>query len=253
MTSEVILNMTAVRLENVSKQYSFHAEQRRSIKETLIQLVRGKYTPPMTIRVLDHVSLSIETGEVFGIIGENGVGKSTILKVISGIIHPDQGIVTTRGSVAALLEIGLGFHPDLTGRENALLYGTVLGISRKEMNLRIPEVFSFAELQGYEEVPIKKYSSGMQIRLAFSVATNVNPDILILDEVFSVGDQRFQVKSFEKIMSFIAAGKTVILVSHDLDAVKELCDRVLLIRRGGLATVGPTNSVIEEYMNEVTR
>lgn len=237
----------AVTLSNVSKEYRFYPEKRRSIKESFITILTRKYTPPLRVCVLDGVSLEISKGEVFGIIGENGVGKSTILKMITGIIVPDQGKILTDGTVAALLEIGLGFHPDLTGRENAILYGTVLGLSRKSFAAKIDEVFDFAELAGYEDVPLKKYSSGMQVRLAFSVATSVEPDILILDEVFSVGDQRFQAKSFERIMAFIRAKKTVIIVTHDLSIISRLCDRAMLIHRGGKVTIGDTQRITNDY------
>lgn len=240
----------AVKLIDVSKTYRFYPDKRRSLKEAFIHMVKGKRIKPICIKVLQNVSLDIQRGEVFGIIGENGVGKSTILKIISGILPPDNGEVLVNGSLASLLEIGLGFHPDLTGRENALLYGTIMGLRKKAINSKMSDIFDFADLRGYEDVQMKRYSSGMQMRLAFSVATMVNPDILLLDEIFSVGDQKFQEKSFEKICSFIENGKTVLLVSHDLTVIEEMCNRVMLIQRGGIVTLGETEDIVNLYRKQ---
>jgi ABC-2 type transport system ATP-binding protein len=249
----ISLSETAVIILNqVSKQYKLILEKQRSLKETFIKkLKRKSIQQPKIIPVLKNFSLKVYKGEVLGVIGENGVGKSTILKLISGILIPDEGTITVRGSIAALLEIGLGFHPDLTGRENARLYGSILGFSRKTMDEKMNEIFGFAELNGFEDIPIKRYSSGMQVRLAFSVATMVDPDILLLDEVFSVGDQRFQTKSFEKIQSLINSNKTVILVTHDLNIVNQLCTRVMFIQRGGKALVGETKEMITLYQQSI--
>ncbi|MNP01616.1 Teichoic acids export ATP-binding protein TagH [compost metagenome] len=190
-------------------------------------------------------------GEIHCLIGENGAGKSTSLKMLAGIIQPDEGEIKTKGVVAALLEIGLAFHPDLTGIENARLYGSVLGIGRKKMLELMPDIFSFAELDGYEHVPLKKYSSGMQVRLAFAVATIIDPDILLLDEVFSVGDQNFQEKSFSKINRFIQEGKTVLLVSHDLGVIERLCTRVMFVEKNGNVHIGKPKEMVQLYYEKL--
>lgn len=241
-------NEPVILLNDVYKTYSINPEKRKSFKQTVINFFEGKKEDEIKkIQIFNGLTVEIFRGEVFGIIGENGAGKSTALKIMAGIIAPDKGEVCVNGSVAALLEIGLGFHPDLTGTENAILYGSILGISRKEMKSILPRIFEFAGLQGYEDIPIKKYSSGMQVRLAFSVATSIDPDILLLDEVFSVGDMNFQMKSYEKIRSFIDKNKTVLLVTHDLGIAKKLCTRLMLIKKGGEVVIGNPADVIHEY------
>lgn len=242
------MDESVIIVNNVSKIYIIDTEGKRSFKQTFIDFVsRRKKRSLKEIKIFNGVSFSIGKGEVFGIIGENGAGKSTSLKMLAGIIQPDEGKIKTKGIVAALLEIGLAFHPDLTGIENARLYGSVLGISRKRMLELIPDIFSFAELEGYEYVPLKKYSSGMQVRLAFAVATIIDPDILLLDEVFSVGDQNFQEKSFNKINSFIRDGKTVLLVSHDLGVIEKLCTRVMFLEKSGDVHIGSPEKMVQLY------
>ncbi len=237
-----------ITVNNVSKTYIIDTEGAKSFKQSFIDMVKQrKNNSIIKIKIFENVNFEIGKGEVFGIIGENGAGKSTALKMLAGIIRPDIGEITTTGTVAALLEIGLSFHPDLDGVENARLYGSVLGISRKKIKELIPSIFSFAELEGYEHVPIKKYSSGMQVRLAFAVATAIDPDILLLDEVFSVGDQKFQEKSFKKITSFIKEGKTVLLVSHDLQIIEDLCTRVLFLEKNGNVNLGTAKEMISLY------
>lgn len=237
-----------ITVDGVSKTYVIDTEGAKSFKQSFIDLVKQKKKNSIIkIRIFENVNFEIGKGEVFGIIGENGAGKSTALKMLAGIIRPDSGSIEAKGTMAALLEIGLSFHPDLDGVENARLYGSVLGISRKRIKELIPEIFSFAELEGYEYVPIKKYSSGMQVRLAFAVATAIDPDILLLDEVFSVGDQKFQKKSFKKIKSFIENGKTVLLVSHDLSIIEDLCTRVLFLEKSGEIHLGTAEEMIELY------
>lgn len=244
----IFLDESVILVNNVSKVYKIDTEGKRSFKQTFIDLVtRKKRKPLREISIFNNVSFSIGKGEVFGIIGENGAGKSTSLKMLAGIIQPDEGEIITKGIVAALLEIGLAFHPDLTGIENARLYGSVLGIGRKRMLELIPNIFSFAELEGYEHVPLKKYSSGMQVRLAFAVATIIDPDILLLDEVFSVGDQNFQEKSFKKINNFIENGKTVLLVSHDLGIIEKLCTRVMFVEKSGDVHIGSPTQMVQLY------
>lgn len=237
-----------IEVSGVSKVFTINTEGKRSFKQTFIDFVKHtKRKPLKEIKIFNNVSFSIGKGEVFGIIGENGAGKSTSMKMLAGIIQPDEGEIKTKGVVAALLEIGLAFHPDLTGIENARLYGSVLGVSRKKMMELIPDIFSFAELEGYEYVPLKKYSSGMQVRLAFAVATVIDPDILLLDEVFSVGDQNFQEKSFNKIHRFIQEGKTVLLVSHDLGVIEKVCTRVMFVEKSGNVHIGTPKEMVQLY------
>jgi ABC-2 type transport system ATP-binding protein len=242
---------SVIKIKNVSKIYHLSPDK-KSLKQMFIDTVkRQKKEIAQKINIFSDISFEIFKGEVFGIIGENGAGKSTALKIISGILSPDNGTVEVNGTVAALLEIGLGFHPDLTGEENARLYGSILGINRKTMKQLMPIIFEFAGLNGYEHVPIKRYSSGMQVRLAFSVATSINPDILLLDEVFSVGDQNFQTKSFAKIKSFIDQEKTVLLVTHDLGIARELCTRIMFIRKRGNIEIGDAGEMIQKYYDSL--
>lgn len=241
-----------IKVENVTKEYVINIGGKKSYKQSFINLIKKQNEEKIKrIKIFNDVNFSINKGEVFGIIGENGAGKSTTLKMLAGIITPDKGKISVNGTVAALLEIGLAFHPDLTGVENARLYGSVLGVSRKKMMQIMGEVFKFAELEGYEQVPLKKYSSGMQVRLAFSVATIVDPDILLLDEVFSVGDQKFQEKSFSKINSFIEREKTVLLVTHDLGIVEEMCTRVLYLEKRGAIHIGNPKDMIRLYHEKI--
>jgi lipopolysaccharide transport system ATP-binding protein len=188
--------------------------------------------------VIEDLNFSVESGEALGIIGINGAGKSTLLKMIVGTVQPSTGSIETSGKVAALLELGMGFHPDFTGRQNALMAGQLLGYSTEEMNRLMPEIESFAEIGDYIEKPVRIYSSGMQMRLAFSVATAHRPDVLIIDEALSVGDAYFQHKSFDRIREFRKLGTTLLIVSHDKGAIQSICDRAILLNAGQLAMEG---------------
>src|SRR5581483_3520255 len=196
---------------------------------------------------LKHVSFTVDRGEMVGIIGRNGSGKSTVLKIIAGVYAPTSGRVSVQGSIAPLIELGAGFHHELTGRENILLNGLLLGLSKKEVLEREPRMIEFAELGDFIDAPVKQYSSGMYMRLAFSVATEVDPDILLIDEILAVGDTKFQQKCMERIRQFRAAGKTMVFVSHDMNSIRELCDRVLLVHQGELLDDGPPTNVISRY------
>ncbi|MCL4487658.1 MAG: ABC transporter ATP-binding protein [Chloroflexi bacterium] len=197
---------------------------------------------------LEGVDLEIKRGEIVGIIGRNGAGKSTLLKVIARVLRPSSGHVWIRGRVAPLLEFGAGFHPELTGRENVFLNGTILGFSRAEMEAKFPRIVDFAELADFIDAPLRTYSSGMVARLGFAVATDVDPDVLLVDEVLSVGDSRFQKKSAERIESFRAAGATILLVSHSLETVKSLCTRAIWLSRGRVMGTGSPMAVVQQYM-----
>jgi ABC-type polysaccharide/polyol phosphate transport system ATPase subunit len=199
---------------------------------------------------LKDVSFQVERGEALGIIGPNGAGKSTALKLLSGILRPDRGAIEASGRLSALIEVGAGFHPDLTGRENIYLNGAILGMTRKEMDRKLEEIVAFSELKEFLDTPVKRYSSGMYARLGFSVAAHVDPDILLVDEVLSVGDWAFQRKCLEKMESFVRRGVTVIFISHNLQAVMNLCPRALLLRGGSVVDAGPTGRVVRSYLTD---
>ncbi len=196
---------------------------------------------------LQDVSFDLRRGEAFGIIGGNGAGKSTILKLLTGIMRPTSGTVNVAGRVSALIEVGAGFHPDLTGRENIYLNGTILGMTRQEIKQRFDEIVDFSGLEEFIDTPVKRYSSGMYARLGFSVAAHVDPDVLLVDEVLSVGDYLFQLKCIERMNTVMSSGATVVFVSHNLQAVAELCKRSMLLERGQVKVIGPTDEIIRSY------
>ncbi len=236
----------AIEVSGVSVRYRLPDDRIVSFKEFVLRRVTGgvHYRDLWALHDLDLV---VEPGEVFGIVGRNGSGKSTLLKVVSRVLRPTEGRVVVRGRVAPMLELGAGFHPDLTGRENVFLNGMILGYARTEIERLFDEVIAFAGLREFASVPIRNYSSGMLARLGFSVATLKRPDILILDEVLAVGDTRFQAKCMERIAGFRAAGTSVLLVSHDLETVGRQCDRAAWIEDGRLGAVGATGDVLERY------
>ncbi len=197
---------------------------------------------------LEDVSFGVEKGEALGIIGPNGAGKSTVLKILVGIMHPTSGTRTVRGSLSALIEVGAGFHPDLTGRENILLNGAILGMSRKQTRARLDDIVEFSGLRKFIDTPVKRYSSGMYARLGFSIACHVEPDVLVVDEVLSVGDWSFQQKSMAKMKSILESGATVIFVSHNLKAVVELCDRAIYLEEGHVQATGRPGEVVDRYV-----
>jgi len=200
---------------------------------------------------LQDVSFQVPRGEAFGIIGANGAGKSTILKLLSKILRPNRGRITTHGRLSALIEVGAGFHPDLTGRENVYLNGAILGMKRQEITQKFDEIVEFSGIGDFIDTPVKRYSSGMYARLGFSVAAHVDPEILLVDEVLSVGDMQFQEKCLERMLRIAREGTTVIFVSHNLQAVQMLCARALLLRTGRIATLGPTRDLIIQYVQTI--
>jgi len=213
---------------------------------------RGTVSPPekSVLTALSDVSFQVGSGETLGIIGHNGAGKSTILKMLAGITAPTRGEVRVSGRVSSLIELGAGFHGDLTGRENIFLNGAIMGLSRRELTAKYDEIVEFAELERFIDTPLKRYSSGMQARLAFSVAVHLDPEVLLIDEVLSVGDYSFQRKSFDRILEFKKRGTHIVFVSHNLGSVATLCDRTLWMRRGQVAQIGRTPEVIEAYLRE---
>jgi len=238
----------AVEVENVTKRYRLHYEKNPSLKETIIHLRRTKF---IEFLALDDVTFNVNHGETLGIIGPNGSGKSTMLKLISRILQPTKGEIRVNGTVSALLELGAGFHPDLTGRENIFINAAILGMKRKNIEKKFSEIVAFSELEKFIDMPVKNYSSGMYMRLGFSVAINVNPDILLVDEVLAVGDQAFQAKCYKVIYDFIKQGKTIIIVSHDLGTIQDLCNRVIFLRNGKVEQIGGPVAVVTAYRSFV--
>ncbi|SHJ79876.1 ABC-2 type transport system ATP-binding protein [Clostridium amylolyticum] len=244
--------MTVIEFKNVSKHFKIYKNRSYSIKEKFINMVlKRNKLEVKNFDVLKDASFKIEKGQTVGIIGENGTGKSTTLKLISKILYPDEGDIVVNGKVSALLEVGAGFQPDLTGKENVYLYGSILGLSRDEINERYDSIVEFSELKDFMDMPVKNYSSGMYMRLAFAVAINVNPDILVVDEVLAVGDENFQKKCINKILTFKKQGKTIVFVSHDMSIVRKICDRVFFIKRGGYMIEGTPEQMIGLYMKLV--
>jgi len=237
---------TAVCLENVSVCFRVHRERVASFKEYAIRKVQGKVQTE-SFWALNEVDLTVRQGEIFGLVGRNGAGKSTLLKVVSRVLRPSRGRVWMRGRVAPLLETGAGFHPELTGRENIFLNGTILGFTRREMEDKFDRIVDFAELWEFIDAPIRTYSSGMIARLGFSVATDIRPDILIVDEVLAVGDEAFQKKCLARMESFQEHGATVLLVSHTMDTIAKMCQRAAWLDHGRLHAVGTPEEVIAAY------
>jgi ABC-type polysaccharide/polyol phosphate transport system ATPase subunit len=238
----------AVSAVNVSKKFRLFKERNNSLKATIM---RGRRVIAEDFWALRDVSFEVYEGETFGLIGENGSGKSTMLKCLTKILRPNEGTVNINGKVSALLELGAGFHPELSGRENVFLNGAILGMSQKELRRRFDEIVDFAGVGEFIDEPVKNYSSGMYVRLGFSVAINVDPDVLLVDEVLAVGDESFQRKCNEKFAEFRNAGKTIVLVSHGLLTVQNLCSRVAWFSHGRLMQIGTPRDVIEAYTDTV--
>jgi ABC-type polysaccharide/polyol phosphate transport system ATPase subunit len=236
----------SIRLEDVHVGYLIPRERIRSLKEYAIRRLKRRVFFDQ-FEALRGVSFEVGTGEALGLIGRNGAGKSTALRVIARILPPTGGRVVVSGRVAPILELGLGLHGELTGRENVMLQGALLGFSRAEMKRRMGRIVAFAELEEFIDAPLRTYSTGMAARLTFSVATDVDPDILLIDEVLSVGDERFQIKSEARMKEFRRAGKTIVFVSHSARQVNETCDRAVWIHEGRVVREGPAAEVTEAY------
>lgn len=238
---------TMIEVKDVSMRFRMANDRINSIKEYAIAKMRGKLRYN-EFEALKHVSFNVKKGEVVGLIGHNGAGKSTILKVISGILKPTEGSVVVRGNVAPMLELGSGFDMDMTGRENIFLNGAILGYSEEFLKSKYDEIVAFSEIGQFIDVPLRNYSSGMIARLAFSVATVVVPEVLIVDEVLSVGDAMFQEKSRARMMELMSGGTTVLLVSHNQAQIKQMCSRVVWLDQGKLKMFGDTKTVCDAYM-----
>ncbi|MBQ8432685.1 MAG: ABC transporter ATP-binding protein [Clostridia bacterium] len=241
-----------IKAENITVCYRMANDKIQSIKEYLVALLKRKLKYD-EFRALQDVSFEIEKGEVIGIVGSNGAGKSTLLKVISGILRPTTGSVTLEGNVVPMLELGSGFDFDLSGRENIFLNGAILGYSEKFLKEKYDEIVEFSELGEFIDIPVRNYSSGMIMRLAFSIASQVVPDILIVDEILAVGDAAFQEKSYARMMELMSHGTTVLLVSHNIDQVRRLCDRVIWLDHGKVVAIGETEELCDAYMKTQQR
>jgi len=241
------LHDAAISLRDVSVQYRVPTEQIGTLKEHAIRLLQGRRVEYRAFWALKGLDLDVRRGESLGIIGRNGAGKSTLLKVIARVLRPTRGRVRVRGNVAPLIELGAGFHGELTGRENVYLNGAMLGFSQAQMKERFDRIVEFAELGSFIDAALRSYSSGMVMRLGFAVATEVNPDILITDEVLAVGDESFQEKCLARMAEFRAKGTTILFVSHGLSAVRAICDRAVWIEQGQLKRIGVVEDVIDAY------
>ena len=237
----------AIRLQKVSKRFAFTPDTPQSVLETLISVFRRRDSKPHDLWAVRDVSFEIQKGQCVGIIGRNGSGKSSLLKLIARILQPSSGEIMVRGRISALLELGAGFHLDLTGRENIFLNASVLGLTQEETEALYDDIVAFSELGQFIDMPVKHYSSGMYMRLGFSVAIHVRPDILIVDEILAVGDQNFQAKCVERIMEMKREGVTILFISHDLSTMATLCSEVVWMDQGRVKMVGPTEQVLAYY------
>ena len=233
-----------IRLQGVSRSFRIVHERNLTLKETVLRRRRTNFTELWAVRDID---LEVAPGEAIGLIGQNGSGKSTLLKMLAGIIPPHAGSIEIGGAVASMLELGAGFHPDFTGRENVYMNGSIHGLSERQIDDRLDEIIAFSELPEFIDMPVRTYSSGMSMRLAFSIASHVNPDVLLLDEVLAVGDEAFQRKCLARIFDFRRSGGTLVFVSHDPGAVERVCDRAVLLTHGRIVADGPPADVLADY------
>lgn len=246
--------MVAINVDHVTRIYQKYSAQHR-FKTFKSAIVKGNFfkslRPDELVTALDNISFMVEKGTTFGVIGENGSGKSTLLKVITGIAKPTSGSVSVDGKISALIELGAGFHPEISGRENVFINGIMLGLSKKEITEKFENIVRFAELEEFIDAPVKTYSSGMHMRLGFSIAINVNPDILLIDEVLAVGDASFVPKCLDRIDDFRRRKKTILFVSHDLSTVEKICDQVIWLKHGNIQTMGEPKRVVDAYLQDV--
>lgn len=238
---------SVIEFTNVTKKFAFQSQ--KTFKEFLPALIKGEETSKGFI-ALDEVSFSIAKGETVGIIGPNGSGKSTILKLIAGVMSATTGKVKVHGSISPLIELGAGMHPELSGRENIYLNGAILGLKRRQIDAQLQSIIDFSEIAQFIDQPVKHYSSGMYMRLAFAIAVHVDPEILIVDEILAVGDEAFQAKCFKRMEEFKQKGVTIIFVSHNLTQIKNFCSRAIYIRNSKLIADGTTSSVCQKYLDD---
>lgn len=245
-------NEDAIRLENVSVHYRVPSERIGTFKEYLIRRLQGQ-VKHQAFLALREVNLQVKRGEVFGVIGNNGAGKSTMMKLVARVLKPTRGRVWVKGKIAPLLDIGAAFHPELTGRENIYLNGALLGFTRREMEEKFDRIVDFSELWDFIDAPMRTYSSGMWARLGFAVATDVNPDVLLVDEVLAVGDEAFQHKSSNRMQKFRDQNATILIVSHDMGVIEGICQRVCWLDHGQVKMVGSPSEVIQAYRQSQPR
>ncbi len=239
--------MSAIIVDNVSKKFRIPREKRSTVFQNIVGLIKRQLSYE-EFWALKDISFEVNKGEAFGVIGRNGSGKSTLLKIMANILYPDSGSVTMDGKVASFLQLGVGFQSELTARENVYIYSSILGLGRKQVDKAYDEIIDFAELKKFENMKLKQFSSGMSVRLAFATAIHAVPDTLLLDEVLAVGDEAFQKKCREKMDQFKAEGKTIVYVSHALNAVKELCQRSMLVSQGRVVSIGDSDKVVADYL-----
>jgi len=240
-------NNIAIKVKNVTKSFKLFYDKPTTLKE---RLVFWNHKKAESRTVLNNINLDIKKGETVALIGTNGSGKSTLLKLMTKIIYPTKGTLTTNGKLTSLLELGAGFHPDFTGRENIYFNASIFGLTREEIEKRVDDIIEFSELGEFIDSPVRTYSSGMYMRLAFSVAINVDADILLIDEILAVGDQHFQEKCFQKLQELKESDKTIVIVTHSLDQVQKLCTRAVWIYNGEVHMDGEPKKVIEEYIKK---
>ena len=244
MVKDIVINV-----KDVKKSFKIYSDKGHTLKERLLFFKqRNSYTRH---EVLKGVTLEIKKGEVVGLVGHNGCGKSTLLKLMTKIIYPDKGKIEINGKISSLLELGAGFHPDMTGRENIYTNASIFGLTKKEIDARLDDIIEFSELEEFIDSPVRTYSSGMYMRLAFSVAINVDADILLIDEILAVGDARFQAKCFNKMLELKKSGITIVIVSHDLGSIERLCNRAVWIENGKIKDEGIPHDIVAEYLDDI--
>ena len=248
MKREKIDNTIAIKVTNVDKEFKVYFDKANTLKERLLFFNRNRHE---VRKILKNINVEIKNGETVALIGVNGSGKSTLLKLMTKIIYPNKGYVATNGKLVSLLELGAGFHPDFSGRENIYFNASIFGLTKSQIDERIESIIEFSELGSYIDNPVRTYSSGMYMRLAFAVAINVDADILLVDEVLAVGDQHFQDKCIAKMKQLKEEGKTMVFVTHSLDTVKSFCNRAVWLNKGVIKMDGKPENVIEEYLKEI--
>ena len=236
----------AIKVDNITKKFKIYYDKGKTLKEKVLFSKRRNYEERT---VLDGISFKVKKGEAIGLIGHNGCGKSTTLKMLSRIMYPDSGSIEMNGRVSSLIELGAGFHPDMSGKENIYINASIFGLTKKEIDKRLKDIIEFSELEEFIDNPVRTYSSGMYMRLAFSVAINVDADILLIDEILAVGDANFQAKCFNRLREIKATGVTIILVTHDTDTVERFCDEAIWINEGKIIKAGRSDKVTDAYLN----
>lgn len=238
----------AIKVEHVSKKFKLYYDKAHTLKEKLLFFSKKNQEKNDVLEVLKDINLEIKKGESVALIGTNGSGKSTLLKLMTKIIYPNKGKITTNGKLTSLLELGAGFHDDFTGRENIYFNASIFGLTKEEIDAKLEEIIEFSELRDFIDNPVRTYSSGMYMRLAFSVAINVQAEILLIDEILAVGDQHFQEKCFQKLFELKDAGKTIVIVTHNMQQVEKFCDRAVWLYKGEIRKDGKVKDVLEEYL-----